>query len=505
MAQDVHTLLKSIGPSLTSDLIAEMVKAGASESAARKRVQREQESFDVQRLAGLRFEKNARFMYLVDQYGTSKFWQRFDDACRRAGKSYWSTIALLKARGGVIAQDFFPIVAGTPQARQRQLSPDRIFERLRAINVLETVEDDGRSYVRFHPLSYPRQSLAMVRAEEIAENIALQGIKDWARRIGFGSYGKFVVRGDNAPSIVSGIQWSMTAPSYMRPLVSFDGGAAKPGFFVCDINLHDVIGEEEALAFVRKCDLAAAPKKVAPIMPMLVAHVFSAEALSVLRSKGILAVTLQNLFGEELSDALRELVVMLTDLGARAAANPEHIRKVMNTLTKIEGGAENLRGALFELVVGSLVKDVEGGYLVTGERRTDLHTGRKAEIDVRLDRGEDKGVLVIECKAKKPGARVSESDVKRWYEDRVPLIYSMLTTGRDGDLGAYRFELWTNGYFTDSAKAWFKRQKPAFDGYSLGLRDGTGLKAYAQSARNPSLRDTLNEHYFRSPVMKVIA
>lgn len=34
---------------------------------------------------------------------------------------------------------------------------------------------------------------------------------------------------------------------------------------------------------------------------------------------------------------------------------------VMRTLSKIEGASANLRGALFELVVGSLVKDVEGG------------------------------------------------------------------------------------------------------------------------------------------------
>lgn len=502
MPNDIYALLKSKGPCLTSDLIAVLVKEGVSEAAARKRVQRG--STDYTRLAGLRFEKNARFVYLDEQYGTTLYWDRLEDACCRLGKSYWATIVSLKARGGIVAASIFPRVAGTPQARKGQLSPGRILERLQAVNVLEQFCEGERDYIRFHPGHYFRDPMANIAANEIAESIALQGIKDWARRIGFGSYGKFSLRGDESQPVVSGITWDMAAPSYMRPLVSVSNGLVRPGFLVCDVNLRDVIGKDEAQAFVRKCDLAAAPIKVPPIMPILVGHVFSTEALLLLKGKGLLSISLRNLFGIELAEALKDLVTMLTDMGAKASSDPVYVQKVINSLTKIEGGADNLRGALFELVIGCLVKDVEGGFLKTGERRTDLLTGRKAEIDVQLDRGEEAGTLVIECKSKIPGARVSETDVKKWYEDRVPLIYSILSNGGFYKDKRYRFELWTNGEFASSGIAWLEKQPCEFGPYSVGIRDGAGLKAYADNAKNASLRETLNEHYFRSALKKVV-
>jgi hypothetical protein len=501
MASDVQALLKKMGPTLTSDLIAALVKNGLSETAARKRVQRAQGLY--QRLAGLRFEKNARFIYLPEQYGASEYWEKLEEACRRSGKSYWSAISMLKARGGIVPLEQFPRITGAPAARKGQLSSQRILERLTAVNVLEEVAEADRQYIQFHPGHYHRDSLAQVHANEIAEIIALQGIKDWARRIGFGSYGKFRLRGEDPPPVVSGITWDLAAPSYVRPLVSVQKGVARQGFFVCDIHLRDTIGHAQAEAIVRKCDLAAAPVNVPPIMPMIVGHVFSTEALDLLKGKGILAVSLRNLFGEELANALRDLVTMLTDFGARASVDPDHIRKVMDTLTKIEGAADNLRGALFELIIGSVVKDVEDGFLVTGERRQHS-SGRKAEIDVRLDRGTEKGILVIECKAKNPSARVSEADIKRWYQDRVPLIYSILSNDGRYTEKPFRFELWTNGEFAASGITWLKEQPMDFGSHTIGWKDGVELKRYADRVGNASLRDMLNEHYFRSAMKKVV-
>ncbi len=123
---------------------------------------------------------------------------------------------------------------------------------------------------------------------------------------------------------------------------------------------------------------------------------------------------------------LRDLINLLTDTGARASVNPEHIERVLNSLTRIEGTANNLRGALFEIIVGSLVKDVEGGYLRAGEKWTDYETRKSVEIDVLLDRPDNNGVLIIECKSKIPGGRVSLEEIKKWRNDRVPLIRKIL-------------------------------------------------------------------------------
>jgi len=86
----------------------------------------------------------------------------------------------------------------------------------------------------------------------------------------------------------------------------------------------------------------------------------------------------------------------------------------------------------------------------------------------------------------------------------VPLIYSILSTGGTYTEKPSRFELWSNGQFSASGLSWLKKQKTDFDGYAIGWKDGTELKAYTDKAKNKSLRDMLNEHYFPSALKKAI-
>lgn len=498
MPIDTDDLLGHLGPGLTTQYIAELVATGMTEAAARKRVQRM--SAQYQKLAGIRFEKNARFIYRPEDYGDIAFWAGLEKAFYTHGKSYWAAVVNLRARGGACRKERFAQITGAPIARRRQLSPDAILDRLKAIQLLEEVEIKDQAFIRFRPNHLRPAPMEVINANALAEFVALHGIKEWARKLGFGSYNKFRLRGDNDPPIVSGMTFDLSAPSYFRPLLQIIDGQAKSGFIACDINLHRPIGEEETEAFIRKCDGAAFSAKVGRIMPMLVGDVFSAQALDLAKSKGLLGITLENLFGNELAKALRDLVSLLTDAGATASVNPNHLMHVMQILTRIEGASANLRGALFELVVGSLVKDVEGGYLKTGQKLSDPETGRRAEIDVQLDKPNNAGFLVIECKAKNPGARVSETDVRKWYGDRVPLIHSILNTPYKHVQRPFHFEIWTNGVFAASALKWLRQQPSKCGGYTIGWKDGTALKQYADKATNSSLRAMLNEHYFRSPM-----
>lgn len=98
MSTSVSDLLEKIGPCLTSELAKAMVDGGLSDAAARQRITRAQEEYT--RLAGLRFAKNARFIYLEDQYGTRQFWEAIERAFRSSGTAYWGAVTGLRARGG---------------------------------------------------------------------------------------------------------------------------------------------------------------------------------------------------------------------------------------------------------------------------------------------------------------------------------------------------------------------------------------------------------------------
>lgn len=499
MNKSIASLLKENGPCLTSDLIKSLVENGVNEAAARQRIIRA--SSEYKRLAGIRLEKNARFIYLEEHYGSALFWENLEKAFSKGGKSYWAAISTLKARGGRCPKYMFPAISGAPIHRKKQLSPDNILDRLISIQLLKETSDSesGENFIEFNPHSYSVVPLERTKADLIAEYVALHGIRDYARKVGFGSYNKFNMRGDEAPPTVSGVQWDISAPSYMRPLVSVNNGNKKPGFFVCDLNLHKPIDVDQVVAFIRKHDMASAPKAVAPIMPFIVGDVFLEDAYSVARQSGIVAVTISQMFGEEIAKSLRELIKLLTDTGATVSVNPDHLYIVMNGLTKIEGAANRLRGALFELAVGILVKDVEGGYLHTGFKRTDYETGQKTEIDVLLDRDKE-DILVIECKSKIPGLKVTKDVVKEWFSTKVPIRKKILLQEKRYKDRKFRFELWSNGLFENDALEWFNNQKLQYDTHSMAIRDGKAMKVYAQNSHNPSVRNILREHYFKHPL-----
>lgn len=503
MSDSVLDLLKLYGPCLTSDLAKSMVESGLSNAAARQRITRAQG--DIKRLAGLRFAKNARFIYLDDQYGTREFWEAIEQAFKSNGAAYWNAVTGLRSRGGVCPKSMFPIVCGAPMARTRQLSPERIFERLCAIQLLEEYQEDenGQTYIQFHPHSYHKDSEAKFKATLLAEFVALQAVRDWARKIGFGSFGKFKLRGETELPVVSSVAWDMSAPSYMRPLARMNNGTIKPGFFVCDINLRGVMTVDEVALFIRKHSHASAPQNVSPIMPFLIGDVFSQDAFNLARQSGIAATTIEHLFGADTAKALRDLIELLSNSGATAAMNPAHLFDVLNALTKIDGAANNLRGAVFELVVGSLAKDIEGGYLLTGEKRRDIFTGEAAEIDVLLDRPDDKPVLIVECKSKIPGAMVSRDEVKHWLGNRVPLIQKILIQDGRYNGRSFHFELWSNGLVHDDALSWLSAQRKDQGLFTLDWKDGTALRSYANKAKTSAIRKILKEHYFLHPLAKL--
>ena len=78
MKSQLRNLLSLHGPCLTSDLIASMVQQGISPAAARQRITRS--NLEYKKLAGLRFTKNARFIYLDEQYGNQEFWDAIEGA-----------------------------------------------------------------------------------------------------------------------------------------------------------------------------------------------------------------------------------------------------------------------------------------------------------------------------------------------------------------------------------------------------------------------------------------
>jgi hypothetical protein len=341
-------------------------------------------------------------------------------------------------------------------------------------------------------------------ATHLSETVLLNAVITWAQKLGFGSFNQFQIRAGEELPIVSGLAWDMSAPSYMRPIRKMVDGKLMPAFFVCDVNLNGPLDKGCVAAFIHKHDVASAPRNVAPILPLLIGDVFTQEAYDLAKQKGVMAVTVADLFGDDVRKALQDLINLLSDAGATASVNPEHLATVLNKLSKIEGAANNLRGTLFEFVAGSLLKDVEAeGFLEIGKKHREQKTGKQFEIDILLNQEAKNRAVIIECKSKIPGALVSLEEVEHWYDNRVPLIYQTLENSYRLEGREFVFELWSNGGLHSDASTWLEAQKPKSKEYKVGWKDGPALKTYSNKATSSAIRQALKDHYFLHVYSKI--
>jgi hypothetical protein len=180
----------------------------------------------------------------------------------------------------------------------------------------------------------------LMRARLKAEQIILQGLKDWLRKLGLVSYEAVQIRGDQARKHFGQFEWDLTAPSYIYPLTSFSRKEKKllNGFFVADVICMDDVRAAGVQYFVNKFEIMKSGRNTRPFMAMLVATRFEKETFREIKQKGFLVSSVESIFGEDVADALRTLVRILSDAAAAVATQPEKLDTLIGTLSKIEGG-----------------------------------------------------------------------------------------------------------------------------------------------------------------------
>ena len=501
MRSSVEDLLKEAGPGISSRITEALVKRGSSPDAARQQVSRARGN--IQRLSALTFPKKEKFLYLDSQFGQESYWQGLRRDLDETNSVYGAALHGLIARGRMVPKACFDVISGAPVRQKGQVASAAVLQRMDTAHLVRTefVEGYGDCIVLDCNGAFGSGDVAFMKARLTTESVLLLAVRDWVRKLAMASYNKVEIRDVGQPERpkFGTCRWDLCGPSYLRPFVSRDGGGKpKPGFIVCDTFVNDGLGAEEIKYFLRKCQLVGSFRKLSPFLPILVAERYSKEAFALGRSAGVLMATPRTLFGEEVAQALSSLLLTLTKAAAIAAGNPDKIYELFSALGRIEGAAANLRGALFEMIVGFLVREREGNSIDIGERVTNAVTGESAEMDVRRIK-EDQECWVYECKGHQPTDLVTLTMAKKWI-DKVGVIHSILRREQRFQGCKFGFEFWTCGNFDPDAISYLRTVQSDRQKLNLGWRDGTAVREYAATTNKKSVLDTLDEHYFRNPV-----
>ena len=470
---------------------------GLSPDAARKRVSRV--SPPIKKLRVGLLPRSEAFLYHQDHRKSEWFWDCLLRDLRESGSIHGVAIDGLLARGGQAQLTSFNVVAGSPEAQKKQIPLSRVLENLKRAGIVDVV-DAGQTgqCVRASPHVFPTPGANQFRARTVAEDVLMDGLREWVRNLGLASYNAIEIRNAERAPKFSTFHWDLSGPSYLLPLTSSGRKGPKPGFFVADVFCNGTLNLADIQYFLRKVKMTRAFKQVVPFLPVLLADRFTNEALRAGKQAGVMMATTRNLFGETVAQALVALIDVLSRAAAVAAGNPDRVVELFRDLKAIEGAAGNLRGALFEMIVGYLVREIDGNSIDIGEVVRDPMSGKLAEIDVRRIK-ERQECWFYECRARQPTARVSADEITKWIE-RLGRIHRHHRAEKRFQGCDFGFEIWTTGMFDDDALKLLKRERSRRKRVTVDWKDGPQVREYARRASCNAILDMLDEHYFKHPL-----
>jgi hypothetical protein len=490
---DIAKFLFEHGPSRSALIVEALVAGGSSPEAARKRVSRVAKP--IHRFPIPMLPKKEAFLYLEKDRNSERFWQNFIRDMRASNSVFAASIDGMIARGGLVRSSHFASTTGATVIPQKgQLTAEVVAKRLIAAGFMNEIwdADEGQCFSLAPSLAVG--SLTGMRARDLTERIVLDGMREWCRKIGLASYNTIKIRGDADLKPIGPFAFDLAGPSYLLPL---QGSESKPGFIVADVFSEDILTIHEIQFFIRKARMLKSTLKNTGVLSIIVAEGFTGEAITAGHAAGIMMATPKDLFGKKVGSAISSLCEVLKNSAKYASSSPERLTTLLDNLFDIEGRSNNLRGVLFELVVGYLARR-DAASIDMNVRATDSKSGKTAEIDVQKVTHQTSSVTAIECKGKEPGGRLSLEEIQVWLQ-KISVIREHYRAHYSLREAEHRFEIWTTGTIDDDALVLLEDEKAKRVKAPIGWKDGQAVLEIAKAGKEKGITDALNQHFIRHP------
>jgi hypothetical protein len=500
MRDAVKQLLTDGGPCLSTDLSQKLVDIyGMKPDAARKRVSRG--CVGLKRLAHLPFPRKARFLYLEENFASPWYWEALFKAIRDSDSSYAYVLEALIQRDGILPKAHFQAACGAPKRQKKQLSAETILERMIKANVLVEIDVAGIGpciVLKKHEEVFD-SDVQKLRARLIAESVLLGAIAAWARNLNMSSSGTLSIRTPKKQPAIGPYAWDLTGPCYLYPLRKVtEDRKVRPGFIACDVLLGSMITEGGLRPFLRKCSNLRSLRNIGHCLQIFVVDGYSHAAFDLARSQGIIPATTESLFGKDVAKGLAQLIQVL-EAAAEASISPEQFDELFNRLGKIEGAANQLRGALFEYMVAEIVRPNASALSINRICKT--ASGKQAEADVVYLKGRDE-LVFIECKGYHPAVMIDDGEISDWLTKRIPTLREYALEHPDWKSRKIRFELWLTGKISSEAEEKIDLHRAATKKYEIAFLDPLAVDNAAKSTENKKLISTYEQHFREDPIQQ---
>jgi hypothetical protein len=485
MADEISTLLRKTGPTLSSVLVRQLSEKGVSYQTARKRVSRARGA--VKRVGGLSLPNREQFLYLSEQAKTGKFFDRLAGALKQTKSSYGRALTALEARQGGIPKRHFSAASGLPvEPTKGQIMSSRVLNELCKVGLFTLISTPHGDVVALREGNLTKRRRATLTVEEIV----LGAIRSWLVNLGWSSSRVVKIRSSEYTPKFGQYQFDLVGPCYLSSLREAPRDRLLNGFIVGDILLDREIRLADLDPFLAKLAVLTAQRRRTRFQPIFIADRFYPDALDRLRAKGCFIARPETVFGAEAAAELRGLIDTIENAAELLTKEPHNVFFLLEKIAKLEGASFNLRSVILELLVGHLFQ--VDGYGIEIRKLVRSSGGDGVEIDIQATNQRE--AVFIECKGKSTGILVSVHEITVWIEKTIPRIKSWLRMQSNYAPEHQRFEFYAATGYTEEAKAMIPALQ-ASETQSLQFLTGRDVISRLRKNNETSLVDIFREHF----------
>lgn len=476
----IQDILKIKGPMMSSELASVIeTTLKVSKNSASQKVVRDKSILKVKGF----FSSGQSFCYLEQHTKEFDFFELLMKSMFENGKKYWFCLNAIKLSGGLISQNYLECYTNYPILPLKSHIPfNKVMQKF--------VENDILIFSDNYYLIAPKlnkatlnftqyQTIELIKDDiiknfnSLTKNIGLISYQTGERFAEFGKF-KWAFKG---VCPVSGLKVNNTF-----------------GYLLADILFGHPIYEKDVLFYVEKIKTIQSFKKSSRLLPFLIVDDVDKDALNLLKKNGIIVGFISELFGKKYAETLKELVNVLNNAGASLKKDPNKYLELIAELKKYNSGlANNIKGALFEFVVG---------HIHTLENNCSIEIGReifennKHEIDVLVINSQK--IVFAECKTSK--GQITLEQIDKWLGTKIPAFRSWASkqeTWRNKEL---EFEYWSINGFETKAEEKLKQTSNSVSKFKISYFDGKNIRNKVLKLNNKKLKEAIDNFFLKTEV-----
>lgn len=450
------------------------------------------------RLKYIRLANNAQILYHKDNWHTLAFCKEVTKILKEENSVYAAALEAIKARGGYILEKYFPVISGSGE-QKKHIWPTQIKDNLISSGLL--IEDNIENFSKILYLTeFEIDNITkFVHAYCIQEQITLQLVEDWLKKLNFITYNQTCHKNLNDPlPKFATTYWDITSPSYLLPLMQNN----KQGSVVCDLFLKDISDISQIQYIIKKLELLSVQKNISRYLPLVIAPSFSKDVFMNLKSKGIIPATFENLFGKETAKLFEELYWSLQNLAAAITKNPDKLYTIFEKISAFENISNQIRGPLFEMICLHLVHTMRLGFVENGKNIFCQTLKKYLELDIINESPTE--IYIVECKGYLPHRSISTQEIKEWLDNITHIRKSLIAMNEERNNKKFIFNFWTSSSFSEESINLLK-EKNTNSQIEIQWRDGPEIMQEIKKHKLKGAEKMLNDYFFKNFLDKQIS